>query len=177
MTEEPDWLVAWRQGTTAPRLTAAAQGGEQGAGRGNGGTSAQPAPAPALPAVRVMQLAKVGVGVSMTGFSEPGMWAWDGGKRREPVLDHDHNPPRVVRSVGWRVCLKCCDPYFSQDVIGCACVKGASRLPPSATGRRRTLRACPMRNRRSGLATRPAVIENRVIVINNGLSSGASSFA
>ena len=50
------------------------------------------------------------------GFSEPEPWDFDGCKRREAVLDHDHNPPRVVRHVGWRVCLKCEAPFFSEDV-------------------------------------------------------------
>lgn len=50
-------------------------------------------------------------------LEEPEAWAWDGGKRREPVLDHNFRPPRVVRSVGWRCCMKCAKPYFSQDVI------------------------------------------------------------
>lgn len=49
------------------------------------------------------------------GFSEPAPWAWDGGKRREPVLDLDRTPPQVVRHVGWRVCLKCANPFFSDD--------------------------------------------------------------
>lgn len=51
------------------------------------------------------------------GFSEPQAWTWDGGKRREPVLDMDYNPPRVVRSVGWRCCMKCAKRFFSEDVI------------------------------------------------------------
>jgi hypothetical protein len=46
------------------------------------------------------------------------MWAWDGGKRREPVLDLDRFPARVVRSVGWNTCLRCAQPFFSEDVVG-----------------------------------------------------------
>lgn len=63
------------------------------------------------------------------GFSEPKGWAWDGGKRREPVLDTDFHPPHVVRHVGWRTCLKCAKPFFSVDVLAvCICdgCKGAS---------------------------------------------------
>ena len=50
-------------------------------------------------------------------LEEPTPWAWDGGKRREPVLDHDHNPPRVVRKVGWRSCMCCARRFWSTDVI------------------------------------------------------------
>ena len=52
------------------------------------------------------------------GFSEPDRWAFDQCKRREPVLDHDHNPPRVVRRVGWQRCLRCRQPFWSEDVVG-----------------------------------------------------------
>lgn len=52
-----------------------------------------------------------------TGFDEPQPWAWDGGKRRESVLDTDHMPPRIVRRVGWRVCMRCGAPFFSEDVV------------------------------------------------------------
>ena len=52
-----------------------------------------------------------------TGFSEPQPWAWDGGMRREPVLDMDRNPPRVVRQVGWRCCMRCQRPFWSEDVV------------------------------------------------------------
>jgi hypothetical protein len=51
------------------------------------------------------------------GFEMPRPWDWDGGVRRAPVLDHDHFPPRIVRMVGWRVCLRCSVPYWSDDVV------------------------------------------------------------
>jgi hypothetical protein len=51
------------------------------------------------------------------GFLEPEPWDYDGGKRREPVIDADQNPPRVVRRVGWRSCMACASPFFSEDVI------------------------------------------------------------
>lgn len=51
------------------------------------------------------------------GFCVPEPWPWDGGLRREPVLDMAHNPPRVVRFVGWRVCMKCRAPFWSKDVV------------------------------------------------------------
>lgn len=50
-------------------------------------------------------------------LEEPTPWAWNGGKRREPVLDHDHDPPLVVRQVGWRVCMRCSTPFWSTDAI------------------------------------------------------------
>ena len=51
------------------------------------------------------------------GFSEPRPWAWDGGKRREPVLDMDRRPPVAVRRVGWQCCMRCTRPFFSADVV------------------------------------------------------------
>lgn len=51
------------------------------------------------------------------GFVEPPAWTYDGGVRREPVLDLDCHPPRVVRKVGWRSCMACGKPFFSEDVI------------------------------------------------------------
>lgn len=50
-------------------------------------------------------------------LEEPTPWAWDGGKRREPVLDHDHDPPLVVRQVGWRICMCCASRFWSSDAI------------------------------------------------------------
>jgi hypothetical protein len=50
------------------------------------------------------------------GFVEPEEWPVDNGHRREPVLDADRTPPRVVRYVGWRSCLRCRKPFFSRDV-------------------------------------------------------------
>lgn len=38
--------------------------------------------------------------------------------RREPVLDRNYDPPRVVRYVGWRPCLRCGRKFFSRDVAG-----------------------------------------------------------
>lgn len=50
------------------------------------------------------------------GFIEPQPWAFDGCVRREAVLDTDHTPPRVVRRVGWHRCLRCRQPFWSEDV-------------------------------------------------------------
>lgn len=51
------------------------------------------------------------------GFEVPRPWDWDGGKRRAFVLDRDHNPARIVRMVGWRVCLRCAGRFWSDDVV------------------------------------------------------------
>jgi hypothetical protein len=47
---------------------------------------------------------------------EPEPWPQDGGARREPVLDPNWHPPRVIRRVGWARCLTCRDWFFSTDV-------------------------------------------------------------
>ena len=57
------------------------------------------------------------VSPNASGFSEPGPWPFDGGARREPVLDHDYHPPRVVRRVGWQQCMRCRQPFWSEDVL------------------------------------------------------------
>ena len=111
MTEEPPWLAAWKRGETAP--PAPAQRPVQprtGVAQGLGGgiTHTGPVP-PAMPRRRG--------GRWDTGFEEPEPWAWDGGHRREAVLDTDHMPPRIVRRVGWRVCMRCGAPYWSDDVV------------------------------------------------------------
>lgn len=49
---------------------------------------------------------------------EPTAWLNDGGARREPVYDHNDNPPRVIRLVGWRKCVACAKLFFSRDVCG-----------------------------------------------------------
>ena len=52
------------------------------------------------------------------GFSEPLPWPLDECQRRESVLDTDYEPPRVVRQVGGQRCLRCRQPFFSEDVVG-----------------------------------------------------------
>lgn len=52
------------------------------------------------------------------GFLEPVAWKRDDGTRREPVLDMDRRPPRVVRYVGWRACMRCRQMFWSEDVAG-----------------------------------------------------------
>jgi hypothetical protein len=94
----PPWLAA----AAAPPRTASSG---QGCSGGKGAARAVP---PAQPRKRTR---------FDTGFTEPEPWCFDGCKRREKVLDHDHNPPRVVRSVGWLRCLCCTRAFWSQDVI------------------------------------------------------------
>lgn len=53
---------------------------------------------------------------NLQGITEPRQWDFDGGVRREAVLDHDYAPPRVIRRVGWRRCLRCRQPFWSEDV-------------------------------------------------------------
>lgn len=48
---------------------------------------------------------------------EPDQWH-PADDRRVPVLDENVSPPRVVRYVGWRSCIKCSRQFFSRDVAG-----------------------------------------------------------
>ena len=112
MTELPDWLVAWRASNPAAPVP-------------------KPAPErPVRPAPASTAPEKTRAGQYWVGFEEPPSeaWAWDGGVRREPVLDHDRSPPRIVRRVGWHVCLRCQKPFWSVDVVSvrlCNRCKGA----------------------------------------------------
>ena len=121
MTEEPAWLVAWRQ--KAPTAPAQPSTQPQAAPRQGGSTpkAKRGLPPPLLSA----------------GFREPRFEAWkfDGCKRREPVLDLDHTPPRVVRKVGWRVCMKCASPFWSVDVIRVRMCETCKLPPPGHRGR------------------------------------------
>lgn len=48
---------------------------------------------------------------------EPERWPFAGDlTRREPVLDPNVDPPRVVRRVGYVRCMSCGRPHFSEDV-------------------------------------------------------------
>jgi hypothetical protein len=99
----PEWLAAWRAARTAAPQPRAHPGQGGSGGTPRVGTTARP----------VRQ--RVGKGKDQ-GFEEPNRWPNDGGKRREPVLDLDCAPPRVVRKIGWRTCMKCQKPFFSEDV-------------------------------------------------------------
>jgi hypothetical protein len=50
-------------------------------------------------------------------INEPRVWDFDDDMtRREPVIDPNYNPPRIVRHVGYRRCMCCSRPFFSSDV-------------------------------------------------------------
>jgi hypothetical protein len=51
-------------------------------------------------------------------ITEPQQWAFvEGDRRREPVIDHNFHPPRVVRRVGYRKCMACPKWFWSDDVV------------------------------------------------------------
>lgn len=50
-------------------------------------------------------------------IKEPASWPPDFGARREPVVDKNQRPPRIVRHVGHARCLRCTRWFFSRDVI------------------------------------------------------------
>lgn len=95
--------------TLAPWLPQAAQLSAQGESEGSRRTTGGKCHANAVTAANRR--------ARWTCFVEPKAWSYDGGVRREPVLDTDFNPPRVVRKVGWRHCMRCKRPFFSEDVI------------------------------------------------------------
>ena len=122
MTDAPEWLVAWREGRVAtPQATPLVRGKPP-----NGAV-------PKLSRPRA----------NSYGFAEPAAWADDGGVRREPVLDTDHNPPRVVRRVGWRRCIGCGASFFSEDVIGLRLCDGPDGCRGVATRPRHVKAAAP----------------------------------
>ena len=95
---EPEWLVAWRgNDASRQRVQPGQQRRSQGDSRVSGTHSDKRTTA--------------------QGFSEPQPWAKDGGIRREPVLDMDRHPPIAVRYVGWRSCMRCQRPFWSEDVV------------------------------------------------------------
>lgn len=70
-----------------------------------------------------------------SGFLIPVQWEFNGDyRRRAPVLDAI-NGNRVARMVGWRSCLLCKKPFFSDCVKGiriCAPCKGHHYQPNDA---------------------------------------------
>lgn len=145
LADKPDWLVAWRDAN--PEAAAAADAAAQQAAQRRASTAAQqpkprtpkPPTAPAQGAQPPMR-GKLHLPAGSTVWSnpmghdleEPEPWAWDRCKRREKVLDHNFSPPRVVRTVGWRACLKCSDPFWSDDIIAlrmCAGCKAPNVTP------------------------------------------------
>lgn len=126
----PAWLTAYREGRTGQPAAQPLNQREQ---------PPTPRPAPAPPAAPAQ--ASVRRVVNSQGFSEPQQWQFDGFERREPVLDTDHNPPRVVRQVGWQRCMRCRKPFFSEDVVGqrlCGGLDGGCR---TEGGRRPEIRS------------------------------------
>jgi hypothetical protein len=106
--DAPAWLRAWREAHPAaqqPGLQPHAAPSRRG---GSGGRPPK-AVAEALPPGHPKG--------NSYGLLEPDPWPEDGGVRREEVLDCDHIPPLVVRKVGWRRCLRCGKPFWSQDVV------------------------------------------------------------
>lgn len=83
--------------------------------------------APHASAVASAQAAHPGRLTSLQGFDAPQLWDFDNCARREPVLDADHIPPRVVRRVGWNRCLRCRRPFFSDDVVRLRLCDGLGR--------------------------------------------------
>jgi len=101
----PAWLQAWRERGPAPPAQPRKQHGQRCTGSGVRKAAVAEATRPAAPKG------------NWQGFVEPERWPNDGGVRREAVLDTDHNPPRVVRTVGWRNCMCCGTPFWSEDVM------------------------------------------------------------
>lgn len=103
----PAWLVAWRERGCQPvRGPAPPAQREKGTGQGC-----------STPKRRASAVAEAyGPRSNYRGLIEPERWPDDGGRRRGAVLDTDHNPPRVVRRVGWKRCIRCRSPFWSEDV-------------------------------------------------------------
>ena len=133
----PAWLTAWREANPEAAAKGDAAGAvAQAAADQRAAMRAASAPQPRSPRVQCVtskhpKLAPLPDPVSKwgQGFAEPAPWDFDQCKRREVVLDHSFTPPRVVRSVGWRVCMKCATPFFSGDVVGVRLCDGCKNPP------------------------------------------------
>jgi len=112
----PPGLAAWRERGPAPPAQCEQHPGQGGSGE----TATVSAVAEAVPPQRPKP--------NYQGFVEPLPWPDDRGKRRETVLDVDHNPPRVVRVVGWQRCIKCSRRFFSDDVRAVRMCRDCSSL-------------------------------------------------
>lgn len=106
----PAWLAAWHEERGTQPVTQRAAPATPAPPTAPAVVHALTAPASQRPAPpRVHPLSK--------GFTEPRPWDFDGCARREPVLDHDYHPPRVVRRVGWQRCMSCRRPFWSDDAV------------------------------------------------------------
>ncbi|MGH8195731.1 MAG: hypothetical protein ACREQ8_15220 [Woeseiaceae bacterium] len=59
-------------------------------------------------------------------IKEPAPWPPDNGLRREPVIDRNFRPARIVRHVGHVRCMSCGRWHWSPDVVSvriCAACK------------------------------------------------------
>ena len=92
LNEQPAWLANWQPQPTnhhsGPRI------------------APKPAPQPKPAKLKA----------NFQGFIIPERWPCDNGARREPVMDMDTDPPRIVRYVGWKKCMRCGKWFFSEDV-------------------------------------------------------------
>ena len=114
----PPWLIAWRERGPAPPA--------QREQRPRQGCNGEPATVSAVAEAARPKRSRA----NYQGFIELEPWPDDGGQRRERVLDADHNPPRVVRVVGWHRCMTCRKPFWSEDtrhVRMCRDCKGIER--------------------------------------------------
>lgn len=143
----PQWLANWREQQRHPKPRP--QPRTQRIAAPRQGVGGEPAPVSAVAEAARPQRPKG----NFQGFVIPDPWPNDGGKRREAVLDMDHNPPRVVRHVGWRSCMTCRRPYFSEDVVSlrlCSSCKEPNDKAASRDGNR---------TRRDGDAAAPTASE------------------
>lgn len=66
-------------------------------------------------------------------IEEPRRWRFDGDIiAKTPVVDPLCSPPKVIRYVGYRSCLKCERPFWTEAVgrIRCCSYCGGAGLPP-----------------------------------------------
>lgn len=131
----PAWLLAWQEQQSrpappsepVPKLPVGSPNWHKGMDSPNpaGRPAAQPAKRQPIYAPHDTFAFRKTEGADMQGMIEPKRWDYDGCVRREPVLDADTSPPRVVRKVGWQRCLKCRRPFFSEDVLRLRLCSGA----------------------------------------------------